>query len=68
MPLLVDMYGEGCLRNLTALAQMSDEMNALVHQNIYEPFLRYSAQQSVAYSCHEVRFAERSSVIPEDYE
>lgn len=33
------MYGEGCLRNLTALAHESDAYRDLVHQNVYQPFL-----------------------------
>lgn len=39
VPLLIDMYGEGCLNNLTALAHQSDESRALVHNAVYEPFL-----------------------------
>lgn len=40
VPLLIDMYGEGCLRNISALADQSDQMRDLVNSNIYEPFMR----------------------------
>ncbi len=39
IPLLIDMYGEGCLRNLSILAKASDELSVMVHQTIYDPFL-----------------------------
>tara|TARA_B110000090_G_C13067651_1_gene325977 strand:- start:23 stop:301 length:279 start_codon:yes stop_codon:yes gene_type:complete len=32
VPLLVDMYGAGCLNNLTTLAQDSDSSRALMQQ------------------------------------
>eukprot|EP01038_Epipyxis_sp_PR26KG_P013394 gene13394-17960_t len=38
MPLLVDMYGAGCLKNLSSLAMESDQTRDLVVNNIYEPF------------------------------
>jgi tRNA(Ile)-lysidine synthase TilS/MesJ len=41
IPLLIDMYGEGCLKNLSSLALESDQYRQLVHQNIYDPFLKY---------------------------
>ena len=40
IPLLVEVYGEGCLRNLSNLASESDQNLALVFQNLYSPFLR----------------------------
>ena len=40
IPLLREIYGEGCLRNLSMLAQESDEIHELVHQNLYNPFLQ----------------------------
>lgn len=40
VPLLIDIYGEGCLRNLASLAEASDEASVLVSMNIYEPFLK----------------------------
>lgn len=40
MPTLVQMYGTGCLKNLTTLAVESDEMRALVQENLYGPFMR----------------------------
>lgn len=40
VPLLIDMYGTGCLRNISSLAAQSDEAMTLVSQNIYEPFMR----------------------------
>lgn len=40
IPLLVDMYGEGCLRNLTSLASESDEYRSLVEANVFEPFMK----------------------------
>lgn len=39
VPLLLDMYGSGCLHNLTALAMESDLTRALVQDNLYQPFL-----------------------------
>jgi hypothetical protein len=39
LPLLVDMYGIGCLNNITSLAAESDEAKELVHRSVYEPFL-----------------------------
>ena len=40
VPLLLDMYGSGCLHNLAALARESDLTRDLVQTNLYEPFLR----------------------------
>lgn len=40
IPLLREIYGDGCLRNLSMLAHESDEVHALVHQNLYHPFLQ----------------------------
>jgi hypothetical protein len=40
VPLLIDMYGTGCLRNISSLAAQSDEAMTLVSQNIYDPFMR----------------------------
>jgi hypothetical protein len=40
IPLLVDLYGEGCLKSLSALATESDEMKVLVDSNVYAPFQR----------------------------
>ena len=40
VPLLVDIYGEGCLRNLSSLAVASDEIRQLITSNVYQPFLR----------------------------
>ena len=39
LPLLVDIYGQGCLTNLTALAHASDQNRELVERNLYNPFL-----------------------------
>jgi hypothetical protein len=33
------MYGVGCLNNIASLAHESDEAKALVHCNVYKPFL-----------------------------
>ena len=41
VPLLIDMYGTGCLRNISSLAAQSDEAMGLVAQNIYDPFMKY---------------------------
>lgn len=41
VPLLINMYGEGCLRNLTSIANESDDYKELVDKNIFEPFLSY---------------------------
>jgi hypothetical protein len=40
IPLLIDMYGEGCLQHLSDLATESEDARKLVHENIYEPFLQ----------------------------
>ena len=39
VPLLIDMYGTGCLSNLSALAEESDSCRSLVETNIYAPLL-----------------------------
>jgi hypothetical protein len=41
LPLLVDMYGAGCLANLANLAAESDQSRMLVQNTLYEPFMRY---------------------------
>lgn len=43
IPLLIDMYGTGCLRNISSLAAQSDEAMTLVSQNIYDPFMRFAS-------------------------
>lgn len=40
IPLLVSIYGEGCLRNLSNLAHESDQTQELVYQNLYQPFFK----------------------------
>lgn len=40
IPLLLEVYGNGCLRNLSNLAHESDSMQDLVFQNLYAPFLK----------------------------
>ena len=52
IPLLRDMYGDGCLSNLTALAHSSDEHHDLVQSNLYEPFLRYVFNDTHMYLYH----------------
>ena len=39
IPLLLDIYGEGCLKNISSLAGASDEAQQLVQNNIYKPFI-----------------------------
>lgn len=39
VPLLIDMYGNGCLSNLSNLAAESDRTRELVNANIFKPFL-----------------------------
>ncbi len=39
LPLLLDMYGAGCLQNMAQLAQESDATRDLVQANLYAPFL-----------------------------
>ena len=39
LPLLVDMYGIGCLKNIATLANESDEARKLIHSSVYKPFL-----------------------------
>jgi tRNA(Ile)-lysidine synthetase-like protein len=39
VPLLVDMYGQGCLNNLANLAVGSDQNRKLLMNNLYKPFL-----------------------------
>jgi tRNA(Ile)-lysidine synthase TilS/MesJ len=38
IPLLTEIYGEGCLRNLSNLAYESDQTQHLVYSNLYQPF------------------------------
>jgi hypothetical protein len=53
VPLLLDMYGAGCLQNLAQLAGESDATRALVQDNLYGPFMRCVA----SFSCpHELNF------------
>jgi hypothetical protein len=40
LPLLLDMYGQGCLHNLTSLARDSDESRDLINLSVYQPFFR----------------------------
>lgn len=40
VPLLISMYGTGCLHNLSALATASDELKSEVDEHIYGPLLR----------------------------
>jgi hypothetical protein len=54
VPLLIDMYGSGCLRNISSLAAQSDEAMTLVSQNIYDPFMR---SLSVSHSPHPLLYA-----------
>jgi tRNA(Ile)-lysidine synthetase-like protein len=39
IPLLLEVYGAGCLTNLSNLAHESDQTRELVHSNLYAPFL-----------------------------
>ena len=38
LPLLQEVYGEGCLNNLSQLAEESDHCRALVHSVMFRPF------------------------------
>ncbi|KAL7558810.1 hypothetical protein ACA910_018308 [Epithemia clementina (nom. ined.)] len=38
LPLLQEVYGEGCLNNLSQLAVESDHCRALVHKVLFQPF------------------------------
>lgn len=40
VPLLLDMYGQGCLARLSSLAAESDATHELVEDSIFGPFLR----------------------------
>jgi tRNA(Ile)-lysidine synthase TilS/MesJ len=44
IPALLQVYGAGCLKNLSMLAVESDDMRLLVQENLYSPFM-----QSVRY-------------------
>jgi len=46
IPLLVDIFGEGCLSNLSNLATASDEMGGLLDVGVFGPFI-----QSVSHAC-----------------
>lgn len=39
LPLLKEMYGDGCLQNLSSLATESDATRSLVQDGLYQPFL-----------------------------
>jgi tRNA(Ile)-lysidine synthetase-like protein len=56
VPLLIDMYGEGCLNNLTSLAHQSDESRALVHNAIYQPFLNSISRKRCGISVNVIKF------------
>lgn len=40
IPLLLEIYGDGCLRNLSSLAEESDQLHDLVYKNLYDPFMQ----------------------------
>jgi hypothetical protein len=40
VPLLIEMYGVGCMRNLSNLAAASDELRSVMNENIHVPFLK----------------------------
>lgn len=39
IPLLEEVYGEGCLNNLASLAEESDQARALFHEMAFRPFM-----------------------------
>lgn len=39
LPLLMEIYGSGCLHNLSSLAGDSDAMRGLVQKTVFDPFL-----------------------------
>jgi tRNA(Ile)-lysidine synthase TilS/MesJ/uncharacterized protein (DUF924 family) len=39
LPLLLEVYGSGCLRNLSSLAADSDAMRGLLQSTVFDPFL-----------------------------
>lgn len=47
LPLLMDIYGTGCMHNLSSLAAESDAMRALVQETVFGPFL----ETIVRYDC-----------------
>ncbi|CAN0108696.1 unnamed protein product, partial [Ectocarpus fasciculatus] len=47
LPLLMDIYGTGCMHNLSSLAAESDAMRALVQETVFGPFL----ESIVRYDC-----------------
>lgn len=56
MPLLLDMYGSGCLHNLTNLATESDLTRALVQDNLYAPFMRSVQRYACGVSVNVVNY------------
>lgn len=40
LPILLDIYGTGCMHNLSSLAADSDAMRSLVQDTVFDPFLR----------------------------
>ena len=55
VPLLIEMYGEGVLKNLSSLAVDSDETKLLIQENVYDPFLK---------SVDNYQFGLKVNVIP----
>ena len=57
VPLLSTMYGEGFLRHLSHLAAESQQLSALTHTTLFEPFwasVEYTAMGAIA-DCNAVR-------------
>ena len=42
MPMLREVYGDGCGNNLSVLARDSDDMHELVYDLVLKPFLGYA--------------------------
>jgi hypothetical protein len=40
MPLLFEVYSEGCMSNLSQLARDSDETSQMLQKFVYEPFYK----------------------------
>ena len=56
LPLLIDMYGAGCLTNLTSLACMSDQFSSLVRSGLYKPLLQSARRFPCGLSVNIVEF------------
>ena len=64
LPLLQDIYGSGCMKNLSFLAASSDAMRDLVQETIFGPFLDQVKRYKNGISVHiSERYRKQSAIF-----